>query len=159
MITLLKDQAVEAWHINNRINLMVLDAVSEEALASTLSKRGGRTVALQFAHLHNVRVRWLEGEAKELSKGQTQIDKTKPVTRTLLRKRLEESGEAVGRWIAQGVENEGRVRRFKRGVMAMMGYMMTHDAHHRGNILLTVKQCGHKIPEELRFGIWDWDKV
>lgn len=155
----LKEQAVEAWHVNNRVNLMLLDAIGEQGLSATLSKRGGRTVALQFAHLHNVRLRWLEAEGGDFAAGQTPVDKAGEVTRALLRKRLEESGEGIARWIARGMDDEGRVRRFKRGVMTMMGYMMTHDAHHRGNILLTLKQSGHRIPKELQFGIWDWDKV
>ena len=41
----MKDQIIETWHINNRVNLMLIDAINEEGLNCTLSKRGGRTVA------------------------------------------------------------------------------------------------------------------
>ena len=54
------DSLIEAWQINNRVNVMVLDALTEDPLRSTLSTRGGRDVARQFAHMHAVRLRWLE---------------------------------------------------------------------------------------------------
>ncbi|MFI5136014.1 MAG: hypothetical protein ACHQD9_09195, partial [Chitinophagales bacterium] len=49
-------QLLEAWRINDRVNLMMLDTISDEGLNSTLSSRGGRTIALQFVHVHNVRI-------------------------------------------------------------------------------------------------------
>jgi uncharacterized damage-inducible protein DinB len=155
----MKDQILEAWHINNRVNLKLLGAISDEGMNCTLSKRGGRTVALQFAHLHNVRLGWLEASAKDLFKGQTKINKDHVVDRALLQKRLAESAEAVARLLERGIENGGQVRGFKRGVVPLLGYFMTHDAHHRGSILLTLKQSGHKVSTEIQYGIWDWQRI
>ena len=45
---------LEAWHTNNRINLFLIDRISDEGLRCTLSARGGRDVARQFAHMHDV---------------------------------------------------------------------------------------------------------
>jgi len=36
---------------------------------------------------------------------------------------------------------------------------ISHEAHHRGGILLTMKQCGIKIPDTLKWGIWEWNKI
>lgn len=63
------DELLEAWRTNNRINLLLIDHISDEGMKCTLSKRGGRNVVRQFCHLHNVRVWHLEARAKELSKG------------------------------------------------------------------------------------------
>jgi uncharacterized damage-inducible protein DinB len=49
------EQLVEAWQINHRVTLRLLDALSDEALRATLSTRGGRDVARQLAHVHEVR--------------------------------------------------------------------------------------------------------
>ena len=138
---------------------MLIDAISEEGFNCTLSKRGGRNVALQFAHIHDVRLRWLERRARDLLAGQTKIDKTGSVNRALLRKRLSESGEAVAKVIERGIENGGETKGFSRGVITMLGYMIAHDSHHRGSILLTLKQCGHKLPTEIQHGIWDWNRI
>jgi len=56
MIEAIKQQCIETWEINSRVNIKLLDGIAEEDLEDILSKRGGRTVALQFAHLHNVRL-------------------------------------------------------------------------------------------------------
>lgn len=59
------DDLAGAWHTNNRINLMLIESIPEPGLSATLSKRGGRSVARQFAHLHTQRVRWLEAKQGE----------------------------------------------------------------------------------------------
>ena len=50
------DQILEALRINNRINLRLIERISDEGMRCTLSKRGSRNVVRQFAHLHYVRV-------------------------------------------------------------------------------------------------------
>ena len=49
------EQLVETWRINHRMTLRLLEALSDEALQATLSTRGGRDVARQLAHVHEVR--------------------------------------------------------------------------------------------------------
>ena len=63
------DELLEAWRTNERINHFLLEGISDEGLACSLSKRGGRDVARQFAHLHNVRVWHLEKRTKDLATG------------------------------------------------------------------------------------------
>ena len=36
---------------------------------------------------------------------------------------------------------------------------LAHESHHRGSILLTLKQTGHKLTDELRWGLWDWAHI
>jgi len=65
----MSEEVVEAWETNCRINRMLLDSVSDEGLGCTLSTRGGRDVARQFAHLHDVRISHLERRAADLTEG------------------------------------------------------------------------------------------
>src|SRR5260370_6723571 len=58
------EQLVEAWQINHRVTLKLLDALSDDALKATLSTRGGRDVARQLAHVHEVRAGWAETTSK-----------------------------------------------------------------------------------------------
>ncbi len=46
-------QLVETWGIHNRTMLFTLEHIPDEALSATLSKRGGRDIARQFAHIHS----------------------------------------------------------------------------------------------------------
>jgi hypothetical protein len=36
------DELLEAWRTNNRINLYLIERISDEGMLCTLSKRGGR---------------------------------------------------------------------------------------------------------------------
>src|SRR5438094_7165021 len=58
------EQLVESWQINHRVTLRLLEALSNEALQATLSTRGGRDVARQLAHVHEVRTSWAETSSK-----------------------------------------------------------------------------------------------
>jgi uncharacterized damage-inducible protein DinB len=42
---------------------------------------------------------------------------------------------------------------------AMFAYMFSHEAHHRGQILMLAHQLGYRLPEETPGGLWQWDKL
>lgn len=65
----LAEQFVDTWIIHNRIVLHLLENIPEEALGG-VSASGGRSVGQMFAHLHNVRLMWLEVSAPDLFKTQ-----------------------------------------------------------------------------------------
>jgi len=155
----MKEQIIETWHINNRVNLMLLEAISQEGLHCTLSKRGGGTPAKQFAHLHWIRLLKLERSAKELMKGLNKIKIEDGIDKARLKKHLNESGDAISKLIGQAIDDGGQLKGFKRGVNPFLGYLISHEAHHRGNILLTLEQCGHKIPKDVAYGIWAWNQI
>jgi len=41
----------------------------------------------------------------------------------------------------------------------MFSYMFSHEAHHRGQILMLAHQLGYRVPVETAAGIWQWDKL
>ncbi len=155
----MKDQILDTWKVNNRVNLMLLDAISDEGLACTLSKRGGGTPGKQFRHMHNLRCWRLERCAPDLHQGQTKISPEETHEKALLETRLTESADCFAQWIELAIEAGGQIKGFKRGVVPMIGYFIAHEAHHRGNILLTLKQSGHKLPRDFSYKLWAWNQI
>ena len=69
-----------------------------------------------------------------------------------------EKGLAAG-FLEQCAVGIAKRRCFKKGVIATLGYCIAHESHHRGNILLTLKECGHKLDQKTQYALWDWDKM
>jgi uncharacterized damage-inducible protein DinB len=146
---------VETWEIHNRINLYVLDAIAPEALGD-VSPAKGRNVGELFAHLHNVRLMWLKAAAPEQLKNLKKIEKQDAGKRDLLRKSLVESGDAIVNLLKNSLKADGRVKGFKPHAGAFMGYLISHESHHRGQIVLLLKQAGHRLDNKILYGMWEW---
>jgi uncharacterized damage-inducible protein DinB len=158
-MTAIEQQILDTWFINHRTNLKLLDNLTEDALALTTSKRGGGSVGHQLAHMYNVRFWKLEKLNKKLVKDLTTIQAEDTKTIAMLKDSHTLSAGLVAELLKKGIENGGDVKGNKRGVVPLLGYFIHHEAHHRGNILLTLKSCGFKLTDELKYGIWDWNKV
>ena len=156
----LLEELLEAWAINNRINLLLLDHVTDEGMGATLSTRGGRDVSRQLAHMHMVRIGWLEnGKGRDLAEGIVRFDPKDQPSRAQLRTAFQTSGDAIQRYMGDLGTGRRVSSSVKKGLGGFFGYLIAHEAHHRGSILLTLKQCGHKLDESLKWGIWAWDKL
>ena len=153
------DQFLEAWNTNNRINLFLIDKISAPGMKSTLSKRGGRDVAAQFAHMHNNRVWHLERRAKDLAEGLVIFETKTSPSKAALKKAMKASANAIGRFMQDLVDGKPKRRGFKKGLPATLAYFVAHESHHRGSILLTLKECGHKLDNATSYKIWDWDRI
>ena len=154
------EQLVESWQINHRVTLRLLNALSDQELQATLSTRGGRNVARQLAHVHEVRLTFAEITSKtnrlamlpHFARGESPDKKA-------LKNSLNASAKAVETIIRESWANGGKTPGFKRGLLPLVGYLIAHESHHRGSILLTLKQTGHKLTDELRWGLWDWAHI
>ncbi len=153
------DELIEAWRVNQRVNLRLIENISEEGMRCTLSRRGGRNVVRQFAHIHNSRLYQLEARAKPLARGSHNFATHDEPDRVELIAALEDSSGRVEQWIRKAGEGAPKIRTFKRGLIANIAYLIAHESHHRGSILLTLKQCGHRVDPAVQWSIWDWDRI
>ena len=153
------DQMLSAWQTNNRINLFLIDRITNEGLRCTLSSRGGRDVARQFAHMHDVRVWALQTRAKDLSTGLNLFASKQSPRPQRTQVRLVCLGTPLDcstPTLSLGSPNVGGS---KKGWVSHLSYFIAHESRHRGSILLTLKQSGHPLDQERRYAIWSWDKM
>jgi len=147
------NQMIETWEIHNRINLYLMDAIKEEQLTDIAASKG-RNVGEQFAHIHNVRLMWLKVADPDLFTEQMKIEKD-AITKKILKDELSKSAIAISQLLKKGLE-QGKIKNFKPHPFAFLGYLISHESHHRGQIMLTLKQAGHPVDKKIQFGLWEW---
>lgn len=153
----MKQQLLSTWNIHNNKNLLLIHALDKESLQQSSSNRS-RTVGQQLVHMHNVRLSWLEHVAKSIYDKSLLLDKNLHPDATTLAAAFEQSAEKINDVIHNSWEKEGKLPSFKTGLIPFIGYLISHESHHRGNILLTLKQKGIKLPDAVSFGLWQWDR-
>jgi uncharacterized damage-inducible protein DinB len=153
------DPLVETWQINARINRYLLDALPEASL-EVKAPSGGRTVGETFAHLHNVRLMWLQASAPEVLAGLAleKIEKTEAHSPVILVRGLDASTSAIVELVTRARTSGGRLKGFKPHVHAFVGYLVSHESHHRGQIVLALKIAGVAVDKKVSFGLWEWGR-
>jgi uncharacterized damage-inducible protein DinB len=144
------DPLLETWQIHQRINLYLLDGIADTDLASTSASKG-RTVAAQFSHIHNVRLMWLKVAAPDLHDKLQKIEDPDILMKSDLATALTASAQAIGELLGRG-----KIKGFKPHATAFIGYLISHESHHRGQIMLSLKQSGHPIDKKIAYGLWEW---
>jgi uncharacterized damage-inducible protein DinB len=143
-----------AFNTNNRINQYLIDSLPSAAWKAKPPNGKGRTIPAIVAHMHNVRVMWLKAAAKG-SDIPAQLDRTR-VSPTQALRALEQSRLALSVVISRALESDGRIKGFRPDVAGFLGYLIAHDAHHRGQIAMLARQMGHPLPQKAIFGMWEW---
>ena len=144
---------MKAFDTNNRINQYLIENLPPEAWNAKLPDGKGRTVAAIVAHMHNVRVMWLKAaKAEEIP---DQLDRA-TVTPAAAKRALDSSWEALSVVAHRALATDGRIKGFRPDVAGFIGYLITHDAHHRGQISMLARQLGHPLPQKAMFGMWEW---
>ena len=145
---------LSSFDTNDRINQYMIENLSTEAWRADPPSGKGRTIAAIVAHMHNVRVMWLKAAAKG-TQIPAQLERSS-VTPTQATKALAQSRDALSAVLKAALEGDGRVKGFRPDAAGFLGYLIAHDAHHRGQICMLARQVGHPLPQKAMFGMWEW---
>jgi uncharacterized damage-inducible protein DinB len=157
---------VESYAVNERMNQIVLEHLDAAAWRAKPPGGKGRTIAAIVAHVHNVRRKWLRLSAPHL-KLPAPLDRAK-CTPKQARAALLESAARCSEMLAEALYRPpGGTKNFRRDGWAkswpagssMLAYMISHDAHHRGQVCMLAHQLGYPLPVKAMSGIWVWEKL
>jgi uncharacterized damage-inducible protein DinB len=124
---------------------------------------GARTIAAIFTHTHNVRAKWIRLSAPHL--GVPVLLSRSRCTPEQARAALADSAARCAEMLASLIDDpfgrfrrDGTVSAWAAGA-EMAAYMLAHEAHHRGQVLMLAHQLGFALPRQIADGIWNWEKL
>ena len=164
----IRDSLLETYACNDAMNQLILAELNPRAWrAQPLGeKRGGRTIAAIFAHLHNCRLNWLKNSAPHL-KCPAPLDPDRCAMKQAAAAHRKSGAQCLRMLTdALSASPNRRVAKFSRGSWAqtwpagatMFAYMFSHEAHHRGQILMLAHQMGYRLLHTTP-GVWHWEKL
>ena len=161
--------AAQIFAANDRMNQALIEHLDP---AAWRAKPPGnvRTIAAIFTHMHNVRAKWVRLTASHLGVP-TLLNRahcTPQQAATGLAESAARCAEMLAEALGDGESSEGRrVVTFHRDGWArpwpvgpeMLCYMIAHEAHHRGQVVMLAHQLGLPLPVGVTSGIWNWEKL
>jgi uncharacterized damage-inducible protein DinB len=155
---------IESYAVNERMNQIVLEHLDPAAWRAQLPGNKSRTIAAIFSHVHNVRRKWMRLSAPHLPL--PAVLERAHCTQKQVRVALEESAAGCSQMLADARSphngpafvRDGWAKPWAAGA-AMVAYMITHEAHHRGQVCMLAHQLGFPLPVKAGAGMWDWEKL
>ena len=156
--------AVQIFAANDRINQILIEHLDRAAWRAKAPGKG-RSIAAIFTHMHNVRTKWVRLTAPHL-KVPRQLHRA-GCTPQQARAGLAESAARCAEMLAEALGGGGRIEKFHRDGWSrpwpvgveMLCYMLSHEAHHRGQVCMLAHQLGCPVPKEVGYGMWNWEKL
>jgi uncharacterized damage-inducible protein DinB len=163
-VTQLGRSAVRIFTANDRMNQTLIERLDPTAWSAKPPGKA-RTIAAIFTHMHNVRTKWIRLTAPHI-RVPPQLNRTHCTTQQA-RAGLAESAARCSEMLAEALGGGGRIEKFHRdgwgrpwpAGVEMLCYMISHEAHHRGQVCMLAHQLALPLPIEVTSGIWNWEKL
>jgi len=146
------DEILSTWTKHTEMNHLILNYIQETNLKD-VTDTSSRNIGDQFAHMLNVRLMWLQS-SPGVDKLDNEIDSKESQNKDYLMSQLKASDEFVGRILKEAHETDSHIG--KMSAIRFMSYLISHESHTRGQIVLALKNSGHPLPPNIGYGIWSW---
>jgi uncharacterized damage-inducible protein DinB len=146
---------LETFAINEQANEVLLSHIADAAWRAAPPTGKGRSIGSIAAHMHQVRLMWLKA-ADKTGKHPGKLDPDK-ATRPQAQASLKASANSLRALLEKALKAPpGKISNFKPDVVAFIGYLISHDSHHRGQMAMLARQVGHPLPPQTGFALWEW---
>jgi uncharacterized damage-inducible protein DinB len=157
---------IGSWRTNSRVTDYLIEHLPAALWEAEVPGAPRRTVRMIAGHLHNARCMWIKTLGQEHGIAvPASVDRRK-VTRRELLSALKRSSKAFEALLELGLAAGGSVPPSKRyvwrnlplDVSHVLTYIVAHEGHHRGQIVMLARQLDHRLPTTISAGLWLWTK-
>ena len=124
-----------------------------------------RTVRMIAGHLHNACCMWIKMLGKRHGIRVPASVSRHTVTRRELVPALKRSTRSIAELLELGTRHGGSIPasavawlNLPSDVAHVFAYLVAHEGHHRGQIVMLARQAGHRLPLDVSAGLWQWSK-
>lgn len=150
-------QIAATWKTGNRVTIFFIENLPDELWVEKVPGYKQKNVQMIGGHLHNCRRMWTMRTGKKFGVEPPEPVDRYHVSRQELIDALTISSKKILEIIEKSTEQEKKPNDFP-DIAHFMTYLVAHEAHHRGQILMAARQLGYELDNELTYGIWHWMK-
>jgi len=147
---------LSAYSASARVNQYLVERLDPSLWRAKLPEPKVRTIAALVAHTHNCGLVYLQ-RAADRTPVPAELDRFR-VTQRQAAKALGAKRKAVLTVVARALKDGARIDGFPGNAATFLAYYMSHDAHHRGQIVTLARILGHPVSTQTMSGMWQWPK-
>jgi len=158
------DPVITAWRTNNAATVFLVRRLPAAVWTETVPGIPRKTIGMIAAHLHNSRCMWVKslGAAHGINVPR-RVDLRRAKQADVVAA-LPRSSEGLVDLIELGIAHGGHLppafwQNFPTDLQHFLSYFAAHEGHHRGQVIMAVRQLGHRLPQEVVDGVWQWKKL
>jgi uncharacterized damage-inducible protein DinB len=155
---------IAAWQTNDAATVYLVRHLPAAVWTENVPGIPRKTIGMIAAHLHNSRCMWIKGIGGTHGVAVPKRVDLRRASQADVVRAFPRSSKGMIDLIELGIANGGRVppafwQNFPTDLEHFLSYFAAHEGHHRGQLIMAVRQLGHRLPSEVVGGVWQWKKL
>ena len=160
----LRGTLLTSWRTSDRVTAYLIEQLPAPLWTAAVPGAPRRTIGMIAGHLHNTRCMWVKTLGQEHGVSLPAPVDRRRVTRRELLSAFKRSSRGIEALLELGLAAGGQLppskgyvwRNLPLDVGHVFAYFVAHEAHHRGQIVMVARQLGHRLPNTVTGGLWQW---